>query len=106
MTSLIQESACDSQTGALMNTSIEDFRLEVGFNFDLTTLDIDIVREYTTDCWYKRLLEFTSGSQISVQGDNYHFETLRDNDAFVMEKFIQAGFRNLELRKLNLIRMH
>ena len=30
LTSLIQESACDSQTGALMNTSIEDFRLEVG----------------------------------------------------------------------------
>ena len=72
----------------------------------MTTLDIDIVRGYTTDCWYKKLLEFTFGSKISVLGDNYHFKILRDNDAFLMENFITAGYRDIKLRESNIIWMH
>ena len=102
----LQEQVCGTQTGALITVSAENLRLEMGLIRTMHNVPIDIVRHYLTPCWYSKLLEFTAQSGIEVIDGLPKLIILRENDDLLMEKFIEAGYRRENLRKLNVIRMH
>ena len=101
----LQESANGSQTGLLLRGTAEAFRLELGLPFSLGSTNYKICSAYTTDCWYKHLWEFVERNPIDIIEDFPDMPLLRDGDSYLMQAFIDAGFRGKELKRLNIMRM-
>ena len=106
MTTLFQEVLSGSQTGLLIRALAEQFRLELGFPFDITTGDYSLCSAYTTPTWYRSLWKFVSSHpSLVIHEDFVDPPTLRHQDTYLMNCFIQYGFKGRELRLLNELRM-
>ena len=79
--------------------------LKSGLPFTLGTVKYDLVAPYLSDCWYKHLFKFVSKQPLEIVEDYPEVPTLRDRDSYIMQAFIDAGFRNKDLYLLNIMRM-
>ena len=101
----LQESKNGSQTGLLLLGTAEAFWLEMCLPFSLGSTDCKIWSAYTTDYWYKHLLQFVERNPIDIVEDFLDVPLLRDGDSYLMQAFIDAGFRGSQLKRLNVMRM-
>jgi len=103
---LFQEVLAGTQTGVLLRATAEQFRLELGFPFDITACTYSVSSVYTTSSWYRELWRFFSTHpSIVVSEDFPDPPLLRTGDEYLMRIFIRAGYRGEQLRLLNEIRM-
>ena len=101
----IQESVNQSSTGSLIRLTAEGLRLELGIPMTPGTIEWKIVKEYTTPAWYGGILDFISNHPIEIIEDYPQLPLLRQNDQYIMQGFINAGYRKLDLKILNFMRM-
>jgi len=84
---------------------VEAFRLELGLPFSLGTVKLkyDIVAPYLSNCWYKHLCNFFSKQPLEIIEDYPEMPTLRVNDSYLMQAFLDAGFRKNDPSLLNIM---
>ena len=106
LTLYLQETANQTDTGKWLIATAEGLRFEAGFNISTNNLHWEAVDYYTTDCWYKSLLEFIytsnkEGSKLQLKEDITDIPTLREYDKYLMEEFIRAKIPLWELKIIN-----
>ena len=108
ITTLITEAVCNSSTGKLFRYSAETFRVEIGIPFSLTSTPYDDITfaSYCPPCWYKSLWRFMSKAiyKLDLCEDYPDLQPLRVNDVFLMQSFVDSGFRGADLKSLNFTR--
>ena len=105
ITTLLQKSVRNSQTGQLQRLTAECFRLELGIPFELGSTPYKPFDSYATDCWYKSLWKFAAEHPIKIHEDYSNVTLLREGDQFLMQAFVDNGFRDQELSCLNTMQM-
>ena len=102
------EAVCNSSTGKLLRYSAENFRVEIGIPFSLTSTPYDgkTFATYLPPCRYKSLWRFMSKPiyRFDICEDYPDLQPLRVNDVFLMESFVDSGFRGADLKSLNFTR--
>ena len=60
----------------------------------------------TSPCWYKSLRRFMSKAiyKLDLCEDYLDLQTLRVNDMFLTQSFVDSGFRGADLKSLNFTR--
>jgi hypothetical protein len=101
----IQESVNQSSTGSLIRLTAEGLRLELGIPMTPGTIKWKIVKAYTTPAWYGGILDFISDHPIEIIEDYPQLPLLCQDDQYLMQGFIDAGYRKLDLKILNFMRM-
>ena len=102
----IQESVNQSSTGSLIRVTAEGLRLEIGIPMTPGTVNWKIVKAYTTPTWYGGLLDFITTHPIEIIEDYPQLPLLRQNDQYLMQGFIDSGYRKSDLKMLNYMRMY
>ena len=100
-----QEPVIFSQTGQLLRGKTEAFRLEIGIPFKLDTINFKICSVYTTECWYRHLWKFVDDNPIEIIEDFPHVPLLREGGSYLMTASIAAGYRGIQLKRFNTMRM-
>ena len=108
ITALMTEAVCNSSTGKLLRYSAETFRVEIGIPFSLTATRYDekTIATYCPPCWYKSLWRFMSKPvyKLDICEDYPDLQPLRVNDVFLMQSFVDSGFKGADLKSLNFTR--
>ena len=107
ITTFLNEGACDSSTGELLRANAELFRVEMGIPFSLTITEYNkkTYAAYMPSGWYKNLLKFMSMPifDLEVKEDYQDMPILHETDVYLMESFVEWGFRNADLKSLNFV---
>ena len=102
------EAVCNSSTGKLLRYSAETFRVEISIPFLLTSTPYDekTFAYYCPRCWYKSLWRFMSQAiyGLDICEDYPNLQPLCLNDVFLMQSFVDSGFRGADLKSLNFTR--
>ena len=101
----VQECAISSQTGSFIQTSVEDFMLELFYPMTLSTLNWKVAMEYLTPCWYGYLAKFVSSQVLGSRGNFPQLQLLRHSNRSIMVSFFEQDFRKVELLILIYMRM-
>jgi hypothetical protein len=101
----IQESVNQSSTGSLIRLTAEGLKLELGIPMTPCTINWKVVKEYSTPAWYGGLLDFITKHPIEIIEDYPQLPLLRQKDQYIMQGFIDAGYRKQDLKILNFMRM-
>ena len=112
---LMQELSDQSQTGTLIKSVAEGFRLDLGFNATLATIPWNKAKQYVTHTWYSHLADFFADSNQGITGSDPkrieiidNIETmpyLRQNDFMLMQEFIKAGIPATQLEIISIMRL-
>ena len=79
--------------------------LELGIPLDLGSTPYKPFASYATDCWYKILWKFAAEHLIQIHEDYPNVSLLREGDQFLMQAFVNNGFRGQDLSWFNTMRM-
>ena len=101
MEMLLGEGQRVTPTAALIRITTEDLRLEAGFPGSLTDVPLCVLQHVSTKSWIQALTIFAIKSNIVLEDPYPKLHTKRQHDIFLMEYFVQRGFREVELRCLN-----
>jgi hypothetical protein len=69
------------------------------------TINWKFVKEYSTPAWYGGLLDFITKHPIEIIEDYPQLPLLRQKDQYIMQGFINAGYRKQDLKILNFMQM-
>jgi hypothetical protein len=97
----IQESVNQSSTGFLIRLTAEGLRLELGIPMTPATIDWKVVKEYLTPAWYGGLPDFITKHPIEIIEDFPQLTLLCQKDQYIMQGFINAGYRKQDLKICN-----
>ena len=110
----MQELSDRSQTGTLIRSVAEGFRLDIELNGTLATILWEKVKKYVTNTWYGYLADFVSECNERIEGnaqkridiiDNIELiPCFRESDCMIMHAFIKAGVHDEHLEILNIMR--
>ena len=98
---------CTSALGTVLQTSMELFVLELGlssttpFSFSYQKYEALVTR-----CWLKTIWEKCDRYNIRVKVGNINIHPPRDGDKWLIQAFIDDGYKDDELRWLNRVRIH
>jgi len=101
----LQESVIFSQAGQLLRGKVEAFRLEIGIPFTMDTTNFKTCSAYTTEYWYRHLWKFVANNTIEIIEDFPDVPLLCGGGSYLMMAFIAAGYRGIQLKRLNNMRM-
>jgi hypothetical protein len=93
-------------TGQLLRTTIEELQLEIGVSKSFLAYSYDDYGSMATRSWIASTWKFLSDSDITMIDPFLKPEKACEDDSFLMESFVEFGFRGSELRHLNDCRMH
>ena len=107
---LVQEAMNGSLTGNILTNAIEGYNMELGFNTTPAHTPWEAVKEYSTNCWYKHIVEWIQDTNkyrqlVEIIDNVPRLSKLRLNDTFLMKAFIEAQIDPKELELINIIRM-
>ena len=96
----MQELSDQSQTGTLIKSVAEGFRLDLGFDATLATIPWNKAKQYVTNTWYSYLSDFFADSNKGITGktpkrieiiDNIEtMPYLRKIDCMIIKRFHQS----------------
>lgn len=108
ITAFLNETACNSSTGELFKAYAEFFRVELGVPFSLTSTPYNekTFASYMPQGWYKSLWKFMSNPlyNLDITEDYDDLPLLRNKDVYIMQAFVNKGFKNADLKALNFVR--
>ena len=108
ITTLITKAVCNSSTGKLFRYSAETFRVEIGIFFALTSKPYyeKTFVSYCPPCWYKSMWRLMSNAiyKLDLRKEYPDLQPLRVNDVYLMQLFVDSGFRGANLKSLNFTR--
>ena len=101
---VLRETLKPSITSHLLNSTLEQMRLEVGLPGDDWMMDQSYA--WTTACWLRELLLFCEQEDLSLQDTAPKLEPFTSQDVFIMKSFADSSFTPNELRQLNECRLY
>lgn len=102
---LLDHGEADTITGQSIRAGIELQKLEVGLGGSLFEQDLLVLRCCLTKMWWTHVWHFLLEKRIRLVERTPNLLPQRENDAFLMEAFIAAGYRGSDLAALNRCRM-
>ena len=107
---LLNESVCGSSTGDLLRSNVEAFRVKMGISFSImgTKYDDKTFAYDMPDGLYKSLWKFTSKAsfKMNITEDYKNLPLLRSKDVYLMQAFVDHGYREDDLKQLNFVRKY
>lgn len=98
---------CSSAVGVIMQTSMELFILELGLSSTSPfSFSFQKYGPLVTRCWLKTIWEKCDRYNIKVEIGNILIQPPRVGDKWLMQAFIDEGYKDDELRRLNRVRIH
>ena len=94
--------------GYLIQASLEQAQLEIGFGTQLFAVDYAQFGHLVTDCWIKSVWEFVSRAGIQLSGYDIPIPPLqREHDQYIMEWLLERspGLSASDLRSINRCRL-
>ena len=92
-------------TGQLLRSNIEQLKMELGINIKEYGWRSEHTKAYMTESWLTSLIKFCESRNIELQETTDNPEKCTTNDSYIMDGFIDQGYRNKDLYKLNMCRM-
>ena len=102
---IIRHGCRDTFTGELIRGSIEAAKLEAGMPGTLFQLDYELVQPLITECWVKSVWHEVTQLDITIIERTPPLQLKREGDIFLIDAFIQQGFKNRRLERLNRCRI-
>ena len=108
ITTFLNEAACNSSTGELFKVYAECFRVELGIPCSLTSTPYNekTFASSMPQGWYKSLWKFMSNPHynLDITEDYDDLPLLRNKYVYIMQAFVNKGFKNADLKALNFVR--
>jgi hypothetical protein len=105
LTTLLQHTQQQTMTGQLITASYEQLRLEMGTSGFMMDVSYQTMKDTVTKTWLTNLWEFADKFQIKIQDDTSQLKPQRQNDKFIMDALLAAGFKGYVLKELNACQM-
>lgn len=70
------------------------------------TIKWEVVKDFITPSWYGHLAAFVAAEPIEIIKDYPQIPLLRNGGQYLMQGFIDVGYRHNDLRILSVMRMH
>ena len=86
---LIQEGGKDTITGKLLSTTIEQLRLEVGYDGPFSSIPKELLAITTGKVWIRDIIEFLKDLEMFVDDPIQDLLPQRTKDKFVMREFFR-----------------
>ena len=102
---LLSELSNATQTGKLLRASLEQLLLETGLDGPLGKHNFKTFHSLTTNTWVSLVWRTSTEFGITFNHPIYHLPLLRENDAYLMQAFAQAGYKGKDLAILSRCRM-
>eukprot|EP00957_Ditylum_brightwellii_P060991 4629637-Ditylum_brightwellii.AAC.1 len=90
-----------SITGKQLRACIERHKMKVGTKLSLFHNNYKIIQPLLTDTWIKNTFSFLCDNRCIIEERTPNLQLKRENGQFLMEAFIQAGYRGEKLASLN-----
>ena len=103
MTNFISEGNHGSISGKIMDSTVEQFLVELGTEQGLQTTN-ELGQHWTTTSWIKDMWLYAVKHQFKIH-QPYDIKPLRLHDVFLMDIFSTLSFNNKDLYLLNEVRM-
>jgi len=99
---LLRHGHCTNDlTRQLIQGSLKNVRLELGFSGSIFMLPYDDLNSLATKSWVKTVWQFQQTHNIQLDTDIQDLTTSRINDVMIMPAFYKAGFWGCDLTHLN-----
>ena len=95
----------ETLTGKLIRGSLEAVKVEIGLPGHLFANKFQEVGHLATDCWIKDTWRELEQENILLYEHTPSLQLSRVNDQFIMVRFCQVGFKNIQLTRLNRCRI-
>lgn len=95
----------DDATATLLRGVIEQTKIEVGLGGSLFSHDSRPLQALLTPSWIKSTWDFLSEHELLVEETTPSLQLQRQNDVFLVEAFLVAGYNGPHLRRLNWCRL-
>ena len=89
-----------SYIGDFIQTTVEQFQLEIGYRNNFSTAPYKQTQAATTDCWVKTMWAFADANDLTFEMDFPTIPLLRENDQPLMPTFVQHKFFGATLKRL------
>ena len=98
--------AKDHLTGQLIRHTVEVTKLEIGSNGPVFGHNYAQIGHLATKTWATHTWAFLSENGMRIEDDVTDFEKGRTHDTLLIESFIESGYIEDKLRRLNLCRIY
>ena len=103
---LLMHYGCNTVVGLQLQASVEFMILELGVTNQPFQLDFERYKKFVTHCWLKTVWEKMHAFQIVIDLGNIKITPPREGDAWFMVELRKLGFTEVELLRLNRVRLH
>ena len=103
---LLMHYGCDTVVGLNTQASVEFMILELGVSDQPFQLDYERYGKFVTHCWLKTVWEKVHAFQLVMELGNIKLRPPREGDAWLMVELRKLGFNDIELLRLNRVRLH
>ncbi len=102
----IQHGDAQTITGNQLRASMELHTIEIGLPGQLCQQQYQTYGHLATTSWLKHLWEFCDDSNLQMTTTTPKLTLAREDDEFLMRQFSAYGYKNEQLRQLNLCRLY
>ena len=92
-------------TGHLLRCGMESLVLELGSGKPFWDLPFELWGPLATECWLAKTWKHLDTTDLALRGPVATIPLQRTQDSYLMERFVEAGYRKGNLARLNRIRM-
>ena len=103
---LLMHYGCSTGLGLKMQTSMELLITELGLSFQPFSAKYSLAEKWVTFGWLKMLWEKIDKFGMEIRVNNVELGFGREEDSWLMESLLQAGYSEGELVRLNRVRIH
>ena len=96
----MEQTANQNITHNLLNSNVEQLRLELGIDSSNSNWQTSQSAPYLTSCWLKDLFSFCADHNLTLQDDCTPLTLRTQNEGYLMESFLHH-FDATDLKKLN-----
>ena len=103
---LLMHYGCQSSTGVQLQVSMELLLCELGISFQPLQEDYQKYEKWVTRSWLKTVWEKAHKFGLEITLGNIPLKFAREGDKWMMRAFMEAGYNDTELERLNRVRVH
>eukprot|EP00957_Ditylum_brightwellii_P195111 14866448-Ditylum_brightwellii.AAC.1 len=92
-------------TGKQICACIEQHKMEIGTGWPLVDNDYNKLKFCTTSTWIAHTWEFMHKNSLHIEEETPNLHKVWDNDQYIRDAFLKAGYHSQELATLNRCRL-
>jgi hypothetical protein len=91
--------------GKLIRASMEQLKIEIGWNGPTLSIPYAEFAGLATKCWLRHTWQFMDAHQVWIEDTSPEFLPSRTNDQLLVPLFHEQSIRSLQLHRINLYRL-